>query len=213
MQSVLKYEEEPLSEHIIQLQMNVVAEGVETAEQYVFLKEQKCNEIQGYYFSRPIAAEEFVLLLKNKQLLNQSSKTKQEKLIVNRREYFRVNLKNPLVAGLTISMFKGRKVDLGSTEVFIPNIGPSGLKFLMGVRLPVNDDIILKFRTEILNQAYELHGNIVWINEIKGGVYEYGVQFQIEENEQLELAKNLNLLAIKIHEGVPSNTQIFVGTQ
>jgi Tfp pilus assembly protein PilZ len=145
-------------------------------------------------------------------MINQSSKTKQEKLIANRRGYFRINLKNPLVAGMTISMFKGRKVDLGSTEVFIMNIGPSGLKFLMGVKLPVNDDIILKFGTEILNQAYELHGNIVWINEIEGGeVYEYGVQFQIEENEQLELVKNLNLLAIKIREGVPSHTQIFVG--
>jgi diguanylate cyclase (GGDEF)-like protein/PAS domain S-box-containing protein len=194
------------------LQMNVVAEGVETAEQYAFLKEQKCNEIQGYYFSRPIDTEELVHLLKNKQLLNQSSKTKQEKQIENRRGYFRVDLKNPLVAGMTISMFKGRKVDLGSTEVFIANIGPGGLKFLMGVKLPVNDDIILKFETVILNQAYELHGNIAWINEIEGGeVYEYGVQFHIEENEQLELIKILNLLAIKTREGVPSHTQIFVG--
>ncbi|WP_243767791.1 EAL domain-containing protein [Paenibacillus agricola] len=194
------------------LQMNVVAEGVETAEQYTFLKERKCDEIQGYYFSRPIDPEEFTHLLKNKLMINQSSKTKQEKQIANRRGYFRVNLKNPLVAGMTISMFKGKRVDLGSTEVFITNIGPSGLKFLLGVKLPVNDDIIFKFRTEILNQAYELHGNIAWSNEIEGGeVYEYGVQFHIEKNEQLELVKNLNLLAIKIREGVPSNTQIFVG--
>ncbi|NHN34833.1 EAL domain-containing protein [Paenibacillus agricola] len=194
------------------LHINVVTEGVETAEQYAFLKEKKCNEIQGYYFSRPIDPEEFMHLLKNKLMINQSSKTKQEKLIANRRGYFRVNLKNPLVAGMTISMFKGRRVDLGSTEVFIINIGPSGLKFLMGVKLPVNDDIILKFSTEILNRAYELHGNIAWSNEIEGGeVYEYGVQFHIEENEQLEMVKNLNLLAIKIREGVPPHTQIFVG--
>ena len=58
------------------LQMNVVAEGVETAEQYAFLKEQKCNEIQGYYFSRPLHVEEFVQLLKNRYLLNQPSTTK-----------------------------------------------------------------------------------------------------------------------------------------
>ncbi|NRF96063.1 EAL domain-containing protein [Paenibacillus frigoriresistens] len=194
------------------LQMNVVAEGVETAEQYAFLKEQKCNEIQGYYFSRPIDAEEFGYLLKNKQFVNQSLKTKQEKLIANRRRYFRVNLKNSMVAEMTISMFKGRNVELGGTEVYITNIGPGGLKFLMGVKLPVNDDIILKFRTEILNQAYELHGSIAWINEIEGGeVYEYGVQFQIEENERLELMKKINLLAIKIREGIPSQTQIFVG--
>lgn len=75
-------------------------------------------------------------------------------------------------------MFNGREVDLGSTKVFITRIGPSGLTFLMGVRLPVNDDIILKFETEILNQSYELHGNIIWINEIESGeVYEYGVTY------------------------------------
>ena len=180
------------------LKMNVVAEGVETADQYAFLKERKCNEIQGYYFSRPIDPEEFAYLVKNKQLLNQSLKTKQDKLIVNCRECIGVNLKNPLVAGMTIVMFKGRQVDLGSTEVLITNIGPSGLVFLMGVRLPVNDDIILKFGTKILNQTYELHGNIAWTNEIESGeVYEYGVQFQIEENEQLKLDKSLNLLAFK----------------
>ena len=117
------------------LHMNVVAEGVETAEQYAFLKEEKCNEIQGYYFSRPIDAEEFVHLLKNKQWLIQSSKTKLEELIANCRECLQVNLINPLAAGMTISMFNGRKVDLGSTEVFITNIGSSGLTFLMGVRL------------------------------------------------------------------------------
>lgn len=194
------------------LHMNVVAEGVETAEQYAFLKEQKCNEIQGYYFSRPIDPEKFVHLLKNKQWLDQSSKTKLEKLIANCRECLQVKLIDPLAAGMTISMFNGRKVDLGNTEVFITNIGSSGLTFLMGVRLPVNDDIILKFRTEILNRAYELHGKIAWSNEIESGeVYEYGVQFQIEENVQLELDKDLNALAIKIREGVPSYTKIFVG--
>lgn len=40
--------------------MNVVAEGVETMEQYMFLKVAGCNEIQGYYFSKPISREEFL---------------------------------------------------------------------------------------------------------------------------------------------------------
>lgn len=177
------------------LKINVVAEGVETADQYAFLKERKCNEIQGYYFSRPIDPGEFAHLVKNKQLLNQSSKTKQKQLIANCTECIGVNLKNPLVAEMTMVMFKGRKVDLGSTKVLITNIGPSGLAFHMGVRLPISDEIILRFGMEILNQAYELFGNIVWINEIEGGkVYEYGVQFQIEENDQLKLVKNLNIL-------------------
>ncbi|MGH8191070.1 MAG: EAL domain-containing protein [Rhodanobacteraceae bacterium] len=39
------------------LQLKVVAEGVETAEQLAFLRAQHCDEIQGYWFSRPLSAE------------------------------------------------------------------------------------------------------------------------------------------------------------
>jgi EAL domain-containing protein (putative c-di-GMP-specific phosphodiesterase class I) len=46
------------------LHMQVVAEGVETPQQLAFLKEQGCPEGQGYYFSRPIVAEEFARLLR-----------------------------------------------------------------------------------------------------------------------------------------------------
>jgi len=45
------------------LHMGVVAEGVETREQLAFLREQGCPEGQGYYFSRPVLAEEFPQLL------------------------------------------------------------------------------------------------------------------------------------------------------
>jgi diguanylate cyclase (GGDEF)-like protein/PAS domain S-box-containing protein len=39
------------------LQVRVVAEGVETAEQLAFLRAQRCDEIQGYWFSRPLTAD------------------------------------------------------------------------------------------------------------------------------------------------------------
>jgi EAL domain-containing protein (putative c-di-GMP-specific phosphodiesterase class I) len=41
----------------------VVAEGVETKEQLAFLQAQRCGEGQGYYFSRPLVADQFVSLM------------------------------------------------------------------------------------------------------------------------------------------------------
>jgi diguanylate cyclase (GGDEF)-like protein/PAS domain S-box-containing protein len=39
------------------LQLRVVAEGVETPAQMAFLRAQRCDEIQGYWFSRPLTAD------------------------------------------------------------------------------------------------------------------------------------------------------------
>lgn len=49
------------------LNKGVVAEGVETEKQYKFLLENHCDEIQGFYFSKPVSAQEYALLLKKGQ--------------------------------------------------------------------------------------------------------------------------------------------------
>ena len=45
------------------LGLTIVAEGVETIEQMNYLKEHSCDEMQGYFFSKPIVAEQFAELL------------------------------------------------------------------------------------------------------------------------------------------------------
>lgn len=66
------------AEHIIRaiislahsLQISVVAEGVETESQLEFLRQQHCDEIQGYYFARPMPWNDLVQFLNRR---NQSA--------------------------------------------------------------------------------------------------------------------------------------------
>lgn len=51
------------------MKLRVIAEGVETAQQLALLREMKCDEMQGYYFSRPLPPEEMEKLLRQARRL------------------------------------------------------------------------------------------------------------------------------------------------
>lgn len=51
------------------LGLDVVAEGVETAAQVAHLRAEGCDEVQGYYFGRPMPVDDFVALVRRETLL------------------------------------------------------------------------------------------------------------------------------------------------
>ena len=51
------------------LGFELVAEGVETEAQVEWLRRERCERIQGYFFSRPVAAPEFEDMLRRRRLL------------------------------------------------------------------------------------------------------------------------------------------------
>jgi diguanylate cyclase (GGDEF)-like protein/PAS domain S-box-containing protein len=52
------------------LNFKVIAEGVETLDQLQYLKTFECDEMQGYYVSKPVTAEEFSKLLRDGNVYN-----------------------------------------------------------------------------------------------------------------------------------------------
>jgi EAL domain-containing protein (putative c-di-GMP-specific phosphodiesterase class I) len=48
------------------LKLTVVAEGVETLDQQTFLRDHACDEMQGFYFSKPIPSDQFADLLRKR---------------------------------------------------------------------------------------------------------------------------------------------------
>jgi EAL domain-containing protein (putative c-di-GMP-specific phosphodiesterase class I) len=52
------------------LSLKVIAEGVEDEAQLSFLREHECDEFQGYYFSRPLSAQDVANTLRKPLILN-----------------------------------------------------------------------------------------------------------------------------------------------
>lgn len=50
------------------LNLNVIAEGVETQAQYDFLKKNHCGQVQGFLFSRPLPSDDIIKVLKQNAL-------------------------------------------------------------------------------------------------------------------------------------------------
>jgi EAL domain-containing protein (putative c-di-GMP-specific phosphodiesterase class I) len=48
------------------LGIQTIAEGVETLEQLKFLRENGCNEIQGYYYSKPLTSSDFAAFVRSR---------------------------------------------------------------------------------------------------------------------------------------------------
>jgi diguanylate cyclase (GGDEF)-like protein/PAS domain S-box-containing protein len=49
------------------LDLEVISEGVETEEQIAFLRQHGCQQMQGYYFSRPVPASAFLTVLEENE--------------------------------------------------------------------------------------------------------------------------------------------------
>ena len=55
------------------LDLDVVAEGVETADQLARLRAEGCDQVQGFYFGKPMPADEFVAFVRSEPSLAKSA--------------------------------------------------------------------------------------------------------------------------------------------
>lgn len=175
-----------------ELGLQIVAEGVQTPEQYHFLLTRKCHQIQGFLFSKPVSEEKLKEMLKVGTLdIKKSAKVIRP--VKNRRKYRRLRFDFPLQAEMTLLKFKEKNLNLGMSKVLIKDISLGGLRYLSDVNLPVHEDFILLFVTEIFREKWSFTGRNVWKMQTNG-LYEYGVEFVMSEEERARFAPVFNVL-------------------
>jgi len=120
---------------------------------------------------------------------------------IDRRKYFRIQLKHYLKCMMSVSIIGEKFVDTEKTNALIENIGPGGLKILSDLMLPVKPDVIFSFDTKILGENIEVLGHIVWQQELPGGMYQYGVKMVTDEASRDVLTKLLMKFAARLRQG------------
>lgn len=184
--------------HIIKmaqdLKLKLVAERVETFQQYSFLKELKCYTAQGYFYSPPVALPEFRRILE-KEILKPVLKIGRD-LLEDRRKFFRLEFHDLLETTLSIQKIAGRSVQVGNTKVLVKNIGPGGLCFISSIRFPVDQDVLFRFTAELSKEQLVAEGQVVWSSERDDDLFEYGVEFLCDENERSALVRLLGRIQI-----------------
>jgi diguanylate cyclase (GGDEF)-like protein len=191
------------------LGIKVVAEGVEEHEQLNFLKQNECDVIQGYIYSEPVRIGKFEKYIES-GFINPKKKSK-NLFLVERRKFYRFSFPFPVAGEMTIIELNEQKVKVGTSPILIENIGLGGIRILSRLKLPVNSNIKLSYRFQILHSEFDLTGYIKWFEEISPELFTYGVSFEMNRTTEDKLASIVNKLSAykKKNEKIPGTNFIY----
>lgn len=168
------------------LGLKIVAEGVEEYEQLEFLKQNNCDQIQGYLFSKPVPNNTFRTMLKT-GYITPTKPQPFETPKYDERSLFRLQLPTHMIAEISIIEISNHPINLGRIQILVENISVNGLKILSSLNLPVNSTIKFKFFIHLIGEEFELGGQLIWKNETKRNTFHYGGEFFINKTVKKQL--------------------------
>lgn len=183
------------------LNIKIVAEGIEKWDQLAYLKGLNCYSGQGYIFNKPMPLESFEIELDRGKCIPSHTYSTSVVKFEERRQFFRIKFHQMLEAEMTIINFKGKNINVGNTKVLVKDIGPGGLSFISNIKLPIDNNITLLFASNLINTEIKVYGRPLRIVEYNN-LYEYGVEFAVDENERADLIKILNQVQVKMRKDI-----------
>ena len=182
-----------------ELNIKLVAEGIENWEQLSYLKGLNCYTGQGFLYNKPMPISEFERLLKEEKCIP-TEQIAEKKDGRNNRKYLRIKLPKVLEADMSIPDIPGKKFKVAKTKVEIKNISSEGLCFKASIRLPVNKELFIQFTiTSKDNKETKVCGYPVWEQELDENLYEYGIEFDNNLKEKEDLTGELYSLCREMY--------------
>lgn len=184
---IYKYIPKPLNEREI----------IDTLEKALrHMEEEKIKE-EFYNYCKELENEGIIDV--NIPLYTHDNNANMEILDANeRRKYFRVKTFVPICSDMRIMQIKGKFVDTPFTKICVLDLSGGGFRFLSELKLPISSEVVLEFQANILDHTLLLLGHIVRMDIVETHIYEYGVEFEIDENKKSHLIRLLNEMQIDI---------------
>ncbi|MHA6252471.1 EAL domain-containing protein [Oceanobacillus sp. CAU 1775] len=194
-----------------ELDMEIIAEGVENHEQYQYLKKNECNYMQGMLFSKPVSPDVFKRMIKKGFIMPKQLDTKPK---TERRKFYRHDFLYAVLGKMTVSEVNNKKVNLGTTEILIKDISLGGMKIKSNLNLPTNKNVKYKFIFNLMDESFQLVGQLRWKNEARGNTSFYGFEFELTQNDEDRLAAIMNTLSSRKNQNkeIPGVNYVFEDT-
>jgi EAL domain-containing protein (putative c-di-GMP-specific phosphodiesterase class I) len=142
------------------LGLKVIAEGVENEAQMSFLRALRCDEIQGYYFSKPLTADEVSANLRSDPVQHAASictpQTRQLTICTpqttpqtisksDRREFARIKVSVPfeIQADASGSPIRGATTDMSLSGCYIESIFPFPIGTNLDLQLFIQTTVVI----------------------------------------------------------------------
>lgn len=174
------------------LKENEIIEIINTA-----LKEKEEEELKDRFFNYCKNLQEEGLIDANLEDFNSDNCISDEALKEKRR-YFRVKTFVPICSDMRIMQIKDKVVDTPFTKICVLDLSAGGFRFLSELKLPISSEVVLEFQTNILDNKLLLIGHVVRMDIMEEYIFEYGVEFRIDENKKSQLIRLLNEMQIDL---------------
>lgn len=118
--------------------------------------------------------------------------------IPNKRQFYRLTLGVPLAARFRIIGCHNTELASNLGTTYIADISAGGIRMHSRLDLPLLESLLLEFDMELFHTRLKLLGCVLWKNPLYDGIYEYGVEFILDDSMREQLLGHIHLLSIRL---------------